>query len=346
MKYLSLFSGIGGFEVAIHNKYKNAKCIAYSEINSKAINIYQSHFPNHINLGDIKNIKKDFIVNLIKKSGSCDLIVAGFPCNDLSSNKSINRNGLDGNKSSLFYQLLRIIKIVYAINPNVKIIIENNASMANKWRDIITDKLTNIFKTKIYLNKINSGDIVLQRRNRYYWTLNEIPVYTGKKIQSWKTVLDPPKISNEYICPDSVVNKKNGIFNGKCPNNGCKSLFATKISKNTHTLKFDYITTKSGYTRWKNHTSDNGNKTIIKYTYPVGNAKCITTDKSDAVLIDRRNMKPNEFVVRYFTPSELNRLFGFPNNYIKDISISINILYQLYGMTVVVPVIEYILNYI
>jgi len=42
MQYLSLFSGIGGFELGIG---KAGKCVGYSEIDKHAIQIYEQHFP-------------------------------------------------------------------------------------------------------------------------------------------------------------------------------------------------------------------------------------------------------------------------------------------------------------
>ena len=44
MKYFSMFSGIGGFELGISNK---GECIGYSEIDKYAIQIYQKHFTPH-----------------------------------------------------------------------------------------------------------------------------------------------------------------------------------------------------------------------------------------------------------------------------------------------------------
>lgn len=76
LKYLSLFSGIGGFEVAIHKVFPNAECIGYSEIKQNAIKVYEHHFPTHHNLGDIMDISEDKIGEIIQNG--CDLIVGGF----------------------------------------------------------------------------------------------------------------------------------------------------------------------------------------------------------------------------------------------------------------------------
>ena len=61
MNYISLFSGIGGFELGIQkSKYKDQlNCIGFSEVDENAIKIYCRHFPNHKWLGDVRKIKTD-----------------------------------------------------------------------------------------------------------------------------------------------------------------------------------------------------------------------------------------------------------------------------------------------
>lgn len=79
MKYLSLFSGIGGFEQGIHTVFPDtAECLGFSEVDKNCISIYKHHFPDHENLGDICEIDfKPFY-------GQVDLVVGGSPCKDLS----------------------------------------------------------------------------------------------------------------------------------------------------------------------------------------------------------------------------------------------------------------------
>jgi len=62
MKYLSLFSGIGGFEIGISNVYPDAICVGFSEVDKHAIQVYTHHFPEHENLGDITG-KQQLIKN-------------------------------------------------------------------------------------------------------------------------------------------------------------------------------------------------------------------------------------------------------------------------------------------
>lgn len=56
MKFLSLFSGIGGFEVGLQNSSKDFECVGYSEIDKYATNIYERHFDYH-NFGDVTQIE-------------------------------------------------------------------------------------------------------------------------------------------------------------------------------------------------------------------------------------------------------------------------------------------------
>ena len=107
MKYLSVFSGIGGFEVAIHDLFPFAECVGFSEIDPTAIDIYMKHFPTHKNLGPVEEVK-------VGPEMEIELLVGGSPCQDLSAGnvktRMSNRPTLNGSKSKLFYEYLRILK--------------------------------------------------------------------------------------------------------------------------------------------------------------------------------------------------------------------------------------------
>ena len=103
MNYLSLFSGIGGFEVGIQkSRHKdNLKCISYSEIDKYAESIYSRHFPKHNNLGDVREIKTDELPRF-------DLLVGGFPCQSFSN--SGHKQGFDDTRGTLFFEVERILR--------------------------------------------------------------------------------------------------------------------------------------------------------------------------------------------------------------------------------------------
>jgi DNA (cytosine-5)-methyltransferase 1 len=109
--YLSLFSGIGGFERGIG---KRAQCIGYSEIDPYAISIYRSHFPNHKLYGDVTKIKPEDLPDF-------DLLVGGFPCQAFSI--AGKRKGFNDSRGNLFFEIARIVehaKPLYLLLENVK----------------------------------------------------------------------------------------------------------------------------------------------------------------------------------------------------------------------------------
>jgi len=60
MKYFSMFSGIGGFELGIKKATNNTwECVGFSEINKYAKETYKSHFPQHTNYGDCTAIQPE-----------------------------------------------------------------------------------------------------------------------------------------------------------------------------------------------------------------------------------------------------------------------------------------------
>jgi DNA (cytosine-5)-methyltransferase 1 len=105
VKYLSLFSGIGGFELGIQKAFKGKKqkaiCVGYSEIDKHAIKIYETHFPNHRNFEDIKKINE-------RKLPKFDLLVGGFPCQSFSI--AGKRKGFTDKRGTLIFDIARILQ--------------------------------------------------------------------------------------------------------------------------------------------------------------------------------------------------------------------------------------------
>lgn len=124
IKYFSTFSGIGGFELGIENAAAelglDAEYIGFSEVDKFAISVYQRHFPNTRNYGDITKINTDELPDF-------DLLVGGFPCQDVSIIGK--RAGLAGKRTGLFYELARILKAKqpkYFVFENVKGLLNSN----------------------------------------------------------------------------------------------------------------------------------------------------------------------------------------------------------------------------
>lgn len=328
MRYLSFFSGIGGFEVAIEKRYKgDVTCLGYSEVDKKAISIYTENFPNHPSLGDIREISDDKIKVVTK--GGCDLIVGGFPCQNLTS-YGYTRNvgtGLEGEKSGLFYELLRIIKETLRQNPGVDIILENNASMRNSEREKITEALQKVFRRRrVYVEKIDAGDMGVQTRKRLFWTT--FPVEQPKRrIQAWNNVLDPVSSESTFqVMSEDLIS----YLNAPCSLNKNYSKAKVRVMKNKGGESYRFVKNDVA-TRWYlqvSNTSDRNSKPLVR---------------GHSYLNDGRGLLDGNFVPRHYNQKEMCRLFGFPVKFGKGLSRNQAIM--LFGNCVVVHVVDHILGF-
>ena len=118
MNVLSLFDGISTGHLALIDADIKIDKYYASEINPYAIKITNTRFPSTIQLGDI-NLWRQWEIEW----SEIDLILAGSPCQDLSF--AGKKEGLSGNRSSLFYVFLDILNFVKEKNPNVLFLLEN-----------------------------------------------------------------------------------------------------------------------------------------------------------------------------------------------------------------------------
>ncbi|XP_039142282.1 DNA (cytosine-5)-methyltransferase DRM2-like isoform X3 [Dioscorea cayenensis subsp. rotundata] len=115
---LSLFSGIGGAEVALHRlgiHLKNVVSVELSEINRNIIRAWWEQTDqtgNLIELPDVQQLNGDKLAQMINSFGGFDLVIGGSPCNNLAGSNRLSRIGLEGKQSSLFYDYFRILDLV------------------------------------------------------------------------------------------------------------------------------------------------------------------------------------------------------------------------------------------
>jgi len=149
MRVLSLFDGISCARVALERAGHTIDTYYASEVEVNAIKVAQKNHPTTVQLGSV--------VGLVPPE--CDLLIGGSPCVDLSIAKK-NRKGLEGERSGLFWEWVRVWK---EAKPTWWVL-ENVASMPKKDRDIITATLG------VEPVMFNAALVSAQSRKRLFWT--------------------------------------------------------------------------------------------------------------------------------------------------------------------------------
>lgn len=152
MRVLSLFDGISCARVALERAGVLVEKYYASEVDKYAIQISKRNYPEIEHIGNVKEVDGN-------KFKDIDLLVGGSPCQDLSIAKN-NRKGLDGERSGLFWEYVRILK---EANPRY-FILENVASMPKEAKEIITEALG------VEPIMINAALVSAQNRKRLFWT--------------------------------------------------------------------------------------------------------------------------------------------------------------------------------
>lgn len=123
MRHGSLFSGIGGFDLAA--EWMGWENVFHCEWNDFGQKILKYYWPNAKSFSDIT--KSTFI----EFRGTIDVLTGGFPCQDASIAKQYGegQKGLQGERSGLWTEMVRAIEEIkprYVVAENVENILRTN----------------------------------------------------------------------------------------------------------------------------------------------------------------------------------------------------------------------------
>lgn len=194
MNVLSLFDGMSCGMIALEKLGIKVDNYFSSEIDKHAIKVSEQNYPDIIRLGDVTNWKSWDLPKI-------DLIIGGSPCQDFSEARAYGSGsrevkGLKGDKSSLFYYYLEILRTIKCYNPKVKFLLENTRMKKEPEK-----QLNNYLGVKGL--HINSKLLSYQSRPRVYWTnINGVTAPDDARIN----FQDYKDIDFEY-CDQFRVNK-------------------------------------------------------------------------------------------------------------------------------------------
>jgi len=133
MTFGSLFTGIGGMDLGLERA--GMRCVWQVEINPFCCQVLAKHWPNVSRWDDVATFEPT------QTTHGTDVICGGFPCQDISvASGSHGGDGLNGERSGLWFQMLRVIR---QLRPRYAIV-ENSPALAFRGLDRLLGGLADL----------------------------------------------------------------------------------------------------------------------------------------------------------------------------------------------------------
>lgn len=338
---VSLFNGMGTLRQAMDNLGIKVNKYYSSEIKPYAIKLQQHHFPDVIQVGDIRNWREWDI-----DWSTIDFIGSGSPCQDLSS--AGKRKGINGSKSSLFFIFIEILNHCRSLNPNV-LFLQENVGSANKLDIGIMSR-----EMGLYPVRINSNLVTAQNRDRYYWTnirtkqtifdiVTDIPQPEDRNIM-FKDILTSGFVERTKAC--ALLERTEQSFGYKDRESKKAQDYLIRREK----FNINLIYEENNELRIKTNTKQGYDviteNDCIDLTFPKSKTRRarVVKSKSPCLMESQNNLYSyRDGIVRTVNKTEMCRLQGFPDNYC-DI-LSTKQAGSLLGDGWTLPIIEHILSF-
>lgn len=302
MNVLSLFDGISCARVALDRAGIEVNAYMASEIDKNAIKVSEKNYPDIIRVGNVVGLEVE---------GQIDLLIGGSPCQDLSIAKK-DRKGLEGNRSGLFWEFVRIKK---ECNPQW-FVLENVASMPKADRDIITREMG------VEPVMFNASLVSAQSRKRLFWT--NIPFDLPE---------DRGILLKDILQPDGEVDERM-VVKGKA-----------------YTLTASYSKATPSPAQVE-HNIEKGQRTMVKVgeigkggqggrIYST-DGKSVTLSANGGGQGAKTGLYETNDRIRKLTPIECERLQGLPDNYTEGVATTNR--YKCLGNAFNVDVVAHILG--
>lgn len=339
MKYFSMFSGIGGFELGIKNAYNKRhtsndssnkcqkqsepNCVGFSEVNKYAIQIYERQFENHKNYGDATRIIPEDLPDF-------NFLCGGFPCQAFSI--AGKRGGFKDTRGTLFFEIARILSVK---RPKL-LLLENVKGLLSHDRGRTFGTILSTLSELGYICQwqvLNSKDFGVPQNRERVFIIGHLGKGSFRKIfpiesineksfdEVAKTIMarDYKGVENqEMTLIEMTKNESQGmrVYNP----NGIATTLASQAGglgakTGLYAVPFKFLDRNQ-----KNYQGD------YRFT--------IDTSNTGGILENHR--------VRRLTPTECERLQGFPDGWTEGLSDSQR--YKCLGNAVTVNVIEVIMD--
>ena len=134
---LSLFSGVGGLDLGVRIALPSARCVCYVEGEAYAAAVLAARMEDG-SLDDAPVWSDVRTFDGRPWRGVVDLIVGGFPCQDISN--AGKREGIEGSRSGLWSEFTRIIR---EVGPRY-VFVENVSALLGRGMGTVLEDLANL----------------------------------------------------------------------------------------------------------------------------------------------------------------------------------------------------------
>lgn len=343
MNVLSLFDGIScAYEGFNRAGIKVANYYA-CEIEKNAITISDKrHQGIHRPVNDVRELRKDMLPHI-------DFLIGGSPCTDLSIAKK-DRQGLEGSRSSLFWEYVRLKN---ELKPRY-FILENVASMPKKDRDIITEEMG------VEPVLFNASLVSAQSRKRLFWTNIKFLLPADKGILL-KDILQPDAEVDERMVVKGKAYCITATYSKATPSEaqvehnikkGQRTMVALAKPKEHEFKQIGYFgaenQSKVGGQALRVYDASRKSTTSGIGLYQISKREEDVNDKARCMLSSMYKGSQsngttlvNTGKIRKLTPIECERLMGLPDNYTEGVANTNR--YKVLGNAFNVDVIAHIL---
>ena len=356
IRYFSMFSGIGGFELGLQNSKHDFKSIGYSEIDKYAVSIYERHYPNHTNYGDATRIDT-------KDLPDFEFLVGGFPCQAFSI--AGKRRGFNEARGTLFFEIARVLRDKqpsYFLLENVKGLLSHEGGETLETIFRVCDELGYDVSWAIY----NSCDYGVPQNRERIFIKGYFRGKCGQEVLSVPRVnksVDEPMSNTYYGTRAGRVHKEDEIMNTlSCQGHNGGGSQLIQLNNDKQRPQGQRIYDDNGLAVTLNAAANNnwykinkvgnvrpgGNQggmvygadglcptqTAGQYKDPIKIVQPVLTPDRENKRQNGRRMKNNDepmftltaqdkhgvydgMTVRKLTPVECERLQGFPDNWTK-----------------------------
>ena len=282
--FISLFGGIGGFDLPFIEL--GLKCVGYYEIDKYAVRTYNKNFGTNYYPTDITTLDE-------KEISKHDVLCAGFPCQSFSI--AGRRKGFEDTRGTLFFEICRIAKyhrpsILFL--ENVKGLLSHDEG---KTFETIIKSLDELGYDVEWQNLNSKNFGVPQNRER---------VFIIGHLRGTNQKVDMIKIGNvDELGHNSMWGRVYGL--------GAKTGLYAVLTPNRETKRQNGRRFKNNDEEMFTLTNQDVHGVLISKTIRSGGQKSPHNSKQNW---DSYQINNN---IRRLTPTECERLQGFPNGWTK-----------------------------